>query len=110
MRKTDKKIDNQLRDVLTDICETRLKGLSGFRWITHVVNYADFPKSLKIICVFDTNANLNGFMATTGPNELSTLLQKKLFDMTVKLKSSANNISYVTEEINMGPGLSSCAQ
>jgi len=54
MKKTDKKMDNHIRRVLTDVCETSLTDISGFAWLTHTVNYAQFPQSLKVICVFDT--------------------------------------------------------
>ena len=54
MKKTDKKMDNHIRRVLTDVCETSLKDINGFAWLTHTVNYAQFPQSLKVICVFDT--------------------------------------------------------
>ena len=59
MRKTDKKMDNQLRHVLTEVCEVALKDINGFQWLTHVVNYSNFPKSLQVVCVFDTNENLS---------------------------------------------------
>ena len=51
MRKTDKKMDNQLRHVLTEVCEVALKDINGFQWLTHVVNYSNFPKSLQVVCV-----------------------------------------------------------
>ena len=59
MRKSDKKLDNQLRLVLTDVCETALKEVEGFQWLTHVVNYSNFPQSLRVVCVFDTNENFD---------------------------------------------------
>jgi hypothetical protein len=96
MRKSDKKTDNQLREVLSDVCETTLKGFTGFQWLTHLVNYSAFPKSLKVICVFDTKLNLNGFMTTSGCDEISTLIQKNLFDIGISIKS--NQISYDTED------------
>ncbi len=34
MRKSDKKIENQIRDVLTDVCEDTLKSYDGFLWVT----------------------------------------------------------------------------
>ena len=63
MRKTDKKIDKQLRETLTQVCDTALKDYCGFEWLTHTVNYSDFPSSLHITCVFDTNEHLDGFIA-----------------------------------------------
>ncbi len=98
MRKIDKKLDNQLRLVLTDVCEIALKESIGFQWLTHLVNYSNFPKSLKVVCVFDTNDNLNSFMTENRNHELSTLIQNKLFDIGISIKSIANHVSYDTEE------------
>ncbi|HEY7865766.1 MAG TPA: Fis family transcriptional regulator [Psychromonas sp.] len=98
MRKTDKKVDNQLRIALTEICDSALKEFSGFQWLTHLVNYAHFPKSLKVICVFDTNDNLKRFMATKSQHGLCTLIQKKLFEMGININSIAGHISYDTQE------------
>ncbi|MGX9461528.1 Fis family transcriptional regulator [Shewanella sp. A14] len=61
MRKTDKKIDNQLRLGLTAVCDYAMATYPGFVWITHLVNYGAFPSSLRIICVFDTDAQLRTF-------------------------------------------------
>ncbi|MFT6926723.1 MAG: hypothetical protein ACJAZP_002343 [Psychromonas sp.] len=95
MRKTDKKIDNQLRGALTEICESTLKEVAGFQWLTHVVNYANFPKSLKVICVFDSNDNLNRFKATESQQGL---IQNKLFEMGMKMNSISIPIFYDTQE------------
>ena len=98
MRKMDKKIDKQLRIVLTDVCETALKKYVGFQWLTHVVNYSNFPKSLKVVCVFDTNENLNNFMLDNHSQALNILIQKKLFEVDVNINNVVNHISYDTEE------------
>ncbi|MGK0399634.1 MAG: hypothetical protein ACJA0I_001938 [Gammaproteobacteria bacterium] len=98
MRKTDKKIDNQLRLALTDVCEVALKEIEGFQWLTHSVNYYDFPKSLKVVCVFDTNKNLSFFMAQESKVELTSLIQKKLHDVDVKFKNAVDYIVYDTEQ------------
>ena len=98
MRKTDKKIEAQLRIALTEVCESALKEFTGFQWLTHLVNYANYPKSLKVVCVFDTNDNLTSFMASNDSRALSTLIQSKLFEIDVNLKSMTNHLSYDTEE------------
>ena len=98
MRKTDKKIDNQLRLALTDVCELALKEIVGFQWITHRVNYSNFPKSLKVVCIFDTNENLSCFMLKNSKAELNSLIQLKLNEAVVKLGNIAERISYDTEE------------
>lgn len=98
MRKTDRKIDNQLRLVLTDVCEIALKEINGFQWLTHLVNYSNFPKSLKVVCVFDTNENLSYFMSKDSKKELTSLIQVKLDEVDVKVKNVTEHILYDTEE------------
>ncbi|OUS25898.1 Fis family transcriptional regulator [Thalassotalea sp. 42_200_T64] len=98
MRKTDKKIDNQLRTALTDVCETALKEIDGFQWLTHLVNYANFPESLKVVCIFDSNENLALFLSKGSKKELTSLIQVKLHGMGVNLKNVVAHISYDTEE------------
>jgi len=97
MRKTDKKIDNQLRFVLTDVCEVALKEIDGFQWLTHLVNYSHFPKSLKIVCVFDTNENLSSFMSKQQ-KKLTSLVQVKLHEVDIEVKNVFEQIFYDTEE------------
>lgn len=98
MRKTDKKIDNQLRLALTDVCEIALKEIEGFEWLTHIANYSSFPNSLKIVCIFDTRESLNGFTAKSSEHSLTSLIQTKLDEIGIKIKNITDHIAYDTEE------------
>jgi len=98
MRKTDKKTDNELRLVLTDVCEQALKDIAGFQWLTHLVNYDDYPNSLKIVCVFDTKENLNNYLQSDDNQALVSLIQSEFKTMNIKLKRMVDHISYDTEE------------
>jgi len=98
MRKTDKKIDNQLRIALTDVCEAALKKIEGFEWLTHKVNYSNFPHSLKVICIFDSNEHLSAYSDSRGKELLLSLIQKELDQIGIKLKNVANHVVYDTEE------------
>ena len=98
MRKTDKKIDNQLRLVLTEVCETALKEIDGFLWLTHLVNYSHFPKSLKVVCIFDTNESLSDFISTASSKDLESLIQLKLAGINVNVTNVTDHIAYDTEQ------------
>ncbi len=106
MRKTDKKIENQLRLVLTDVCEAALKKIDGFEWLTHLVEYSDFPNSLKVICIFDTNENLavylskraSSYEAKSAEDDLKLLIQIKLLGMGVSIKNIDRHVTFDTEE------------
>ena len=99
MRKTDKKIDNQLVKVLTTVCEVALKEVDGFEWLTHLVNYSSFPKSLKVICVFDSNQSLTAFMSdVANKQKIEDLIQTNLLGMDIKLKNISAHIGYDSQE------------
>ena len=98
MRKTDKKIDNQLRLVLTDVCETALKQIDGFQWLTHIVEYSDFPNSLKVMCIFDTNENLSCYVSKNAGGELKSFIRKKLQEIGVSIKNIDRHVTFDTEE------------
>lgn len=96
MRKTDKKIDKQICEVLTEVCEATLKENTGFQWLTHLVNYSRFPQSLQVVCVFDTNDQLNAFTTKDSHLEFNERIQKSLSGIGISINS--RQISYDTEE------------
>ncbi|TFH89549.1 Fis family transcriptional regulator [Vibrio ouci] len=98
MRKTDKKIENQIRDVLTEVCEDTLKGYDGFLWVTHTVKYSSFPQSLEIVCVFETNQDRASFLAGAGQRHVSATIQNAFNKVGVQLKNVGKQISYDTQQ------------
>ena len=97
MRKSDKKIDNQLRVLLTEVCDSARESVEGFQWLTHRVNYANFPESLHIICVFDCEENLKHYQKM-DQKLFPVLIQAKLKTMGIILKKLTPHISYDCEE------------
>lgn len=98
MRKSDKKLDKQLRITLTQACELALKEFEGFEWLTHVVNYDNFPKSLKVICVFETNEHLARFEDSMLKSSFISIINKQLLDIDLTLKNINKHIIFDTEE------------
>jgi hypothetical protein len=98
MRKTDKKIDNQLRIALTEVCEIALEDIDGFQWLTHLVQYTNFPQSVQIVCVFDTNQQLANFNVSASKQQLSQLIQKKLLQININFKNINEHIRFDTEQ------------
>ena len=58
------RIERALVATLTEACETAKSEIPGFEWLTHTVNYADFPQSLIITWIFDTRAHKDNALAT----------------------------------------------
>jgi hypothetical protein len=98
MRKTDKKIDNKVRCVLTEVCEIALKDIDGFVWLTHLVSYSNFPSSLKVVCVFDTNDSLSVFMSQKMHITLNALIGSKLKEADVEVKNIMDHVFYDTQQ------------
>ncbi|QFI38873.1 Fis family transcriptional regulator [Moritella marina ATCC 15381] len=98
MTKTEKKIDNNLCKVLTDVCETAKDEIQGFQWLTHQVNYANFPTSLKLTCVFESNADIAQLTTSKQDLRLYALLTQALMSMDVKLKNPNKQIKFDSEE------------
>lgn len=96
MRKSDKKIDNLIREVLTDVCEDTLKNYEGFLWVTHKVKFPSFPQSLQIICVFESNQDRTRFLTGNGQHHVSTTIQNAFSRAGVQIKNISKQISYET--------------
>lgn len=94
MRKNDKKIDNKLRLLLTEVCDFALQHCEGYQWITHEVNYNRFPDSLQITCRFDTQQNAK---QAKQDNVLFELINEKLSSMSVNLKKPLKQIIFDAE-------------
>jgi len=98
MRKTDKKRDNNIRQVLTDVCETALDDYLGFQWLTHQVNYAVFPQSLKVICIFDTNDHLKVFRKSAAQQTMNYNIKTALAEVSAPIEDCVRQIIYDSEE------------
>lgn len=96
--KTQKKIDNNIRLALTDACELFLDDISGFQWLTHQANYSNFPASLSITCVFDTDENQKQACQNGNSTKMQNLIQAKLLKIGVKLKSPKQQVIFEYEE------------
>jgi hypothetical protein len=58
------RIERRLIETLTEACETAKSEIVGFVWLTHEVDYNAFPKSLKVIWMFDTRVNKERALAS----------------------------------------------
>jgi hypothetical protein len=98
MNKTHKKIENTLRKALTEVCETALEDVAGFKWITHFVNYSSFPASLIVVCVFDTDNALSGAVASQEDNDLRSIIKRKLNAENIHIEDVRQQVKFDTEE------------
>ena len=74
LKKNEKEIESAIVKTLNSVCKTLKHGSKGFSCLTHFVDYSNFPQSLKLVFVFDTNQSLE-----SAKNEA---LFKKFFELT----------------------------
>lgn len=98
MRKTDKKLDNQIRETLTELCDELLDLNMGFEWLTHLVDYDRLPQSLKIICVFQSEEAQTNFANSTHYSDLKHSLQARLKKLNITLKDINKHVFLDNEE------------
>lgn len=98
MKKTDKKIEKALRDGLTQVCEKALGSVQGFVWITHLVDFNNFPHSLKVICVFEEDRDLSNLFDSKRDDDLRHLIDNELKAVNLSIKTLHQQIDFDTEE------------
>lgn len=98
MKKSDKKIENSLREGLTEVCDAALGNVQGFVWLTHLVNYKSFPTSLKIICVFETDSELAKIREDNQDEYFYQLISEKLSTVNIQIKTLRQQVYFDTEE------------
>ena len=98
MRKTDKKLENTLIAALTEVCEAALEAFDGFQWLTHFVNYSHFPSSLTIVCIFDTNENLEKMYRKDKGDAFRYMIKSKLEYIDIGVKNISSHVKFDTEE------------
>ena len=98
MKKHEKKIEKVLREGLTEVCETALDEVQGFKWITHLADYNDFPSSLSVVCVFDTNDDLSGALNARKDDYLCSLIKEMLSAVDIHIKAIRRHVKFDTEK------------
>lgn len=98
MTKTDKKIDKMIRQSLTCSCDQAVEMIDDFSWLTHTVNYAAFPKSLRITCVFNSNTGLQAANRSGLGQRLRQLIVEQLAGIGIQLTHVDDQIRFDTEE------------
>jgi small-conductance mechanosensitive channel len=98
MKKTDKTLENTIITLLTKVCEQSLKDLDGFQWLTHSVNYNDFPRSLTIICIFDTQDQVSKIVKSPNYDYLMSMIVEQLKSAGIQSPNPQKQIKFDSEE------------
>lgn len=98
MNKTVKKLDGNVVKALTLVCEQAKQTVRGFEWLTHSADYANFPASLVVTCVLDTQDSLDELVAAQQDEKLRKHIQQALLRAGILLKDARRHVCFDTEE------------
>ena len=98
MKKTDKKLENTIIVILTDVCEQALKDIDGFQWLTHSLNFNDVSHSLKVTCVFDTEKQIAALKNSSQQEELISRIKHQLKAGGITMSNAHKQIAFDSEE------------
>jgi hypothetical protein len=98
LTKTNQKIDNNVCKALTMACEASLHEVPGFVWLTHRANYTNFPASLVVTCVFETEADIDVMKTQLQDELLRNVIQKQLLNVGVVVKNIKQQVHFDSEE------------
>jgi len=98
LNKTSQKIDNNVCKALTIACEQSLHEVTGFVWLTHRASYTNFPASLVITCVFDTEAEVAEMKIHQQDEFLRKTIQQQLLNVGVVVKNIKQQVHFDSEE------------
>ncbi|MDN4502432.1 Fis family transcriptional regulator [Alteromonadaceae bacterium BrNp21-10] len=98
MKKTIKKLDNNVVKALTIACETAKDKVVGFEWLTHTADFSNFPNSLMVTCIFDTDSHRQLAVENEHDIYLRKLIQGQLLKVGIVLKDPRRNVFFDSED------------
>ncbi|WP_296053778.1 Fis family transcriptional regulator [uncultured Alteromonas sp.] len=98
MKKTIKKLDNNVVKALTLACETAKDWQIGFVWLTHTARYEQFPGSLMVTCVFEHDEDVRKLTIEENDKKLRQLIQQHLLKVGIKVKDIRRHVCFDSEE------------
>lgn len=98
MKKTVKKLDNNVVRALTIACESAKTWQAGFIWLTHTARYDAFPGTLMVTCVFELDIEVQQAKDNELDKRLRTLIQQQLLKVGVKVKDIRRHVRLDSEE------------
>jgi len=98
MKKTVKKLDNNVIRALTIVCENAKESVPGFEWLTHRARYDQFPGSLVVTCVFADYDSQIKALEEKKDLYLCKRIQIQLLKVGIVLKNTRNLVRLDNEQ------------
>ena len=94
MKKTDKKREKSIVQGLTRVCEIAKNEVGGFKWLTHTVDYGDFPNSLMVHCIFTSDESIKQVIDSGQDKAIFKLICDELVSIDINFKDVSNGVTF----------------
>lgn len=102
--KQQRQIDQEITRSLQAVCEQAEVTIGGFAWLTHLVDYGDFPHSLQVVCVF-VDAEQQAIAKENGEQaQLVQLIRLSLSGITEELDKHITHTAQLCRFANNAQG------
>lgn len=91
-------IERELARALTRACETAKTEIPGFEWLTHRVDYNQFPASLKVTWVFNDDASMNTAIGNQDKGRIEALTLAAFEDIGIAVTNVAAHVELDSQE------------
>lgn len=95
-------IERELIRTLTLACETAKSEIVGFQWLTHDVDYARFPQSLRVTWMFDSEASRARALASPDKARMLELTQAAFDEVGISVASIVEHVAFSVEQAARG--------
>ncbi len=95
-KKQIKQTEKQIVKQLTQVCHLALAELDGFCWLTHLVDYQNINASMQVVCVFQTEEDINNL--EENKQKLINWVEAYLKQINIKLARPARQIQFDSEQ------------
>ncbi len=97
MKKTDKKREKSIVQGLTRVCEIAKNEVSSFEWLTHTIDYDDFPNSLMVHCIFTSDESIRQVIDSGQDEAIFKLICDELVLIDINFKDISNRVTFDTK-------------
>jgi hypothetical protein len=91
-------IERELVRALTRACETAKCEIPGFEWLTHRVDFNQFPASLRVTWVFDSDASMNAAIGSQDKHRMEALALAAFEDVGIAVANAAAHVQFDSQE------------
>nr|WP_256674787.1 hypothetical protein [Pseudomonas sp. ALS1131] len=90
-------IERELIRALTLACEMAKSEIVGFQWLTHDVDYEQFPQSLVVTWMFDSEANRTRALASPDKARMLALTLAAFDEVGISVSRIVDHVVFSVE-------------